>query len=85
MRRRADTRSPAFAHRVAEARQIEHEFDGWHVWVSSVGRLWAVRQGPDARCSRDDPRPMTVDADNPDELRVVLAGIESATETAIPS
>lgn len=59
--------------RLAEARQIEQQFAGWHVWVSSVGRYWAVRQGPDARYTRDDPRPMTVDADDADGLAAVLA------------
>jgi hypothetical protein len=58
---------------LADARQVEQEFPGWHVWVSSLGRYWAVRQGPDASFSRDDPRPMTIDADDADELAAVLA------------
>jgi hypothetical protein len=85
MRRRGDTRSPAFTCRLAEARQIEHEFSGWHVWVSNLGRYWAVRQGPDARYSRDDHRPMTLDGDSADALRAALADVERATETVIPS
>ena len=32
--------------------------------VSNLGRYWAVRQGPDARCSHHDPRPMKVAADD---------------------
>jgi hypothetical protein len=52
---------------------IEADFPGWHVWVSSLGRWWAVRQGPDARWSRADRRPMTLDADDPRGLRVLLA------------
>lgn len=71
--RRARTRPSVPAYKLAEARQVEQQFDGWHVWVSSVGRLWAVRQGPDARYNRDDPRPMTVDADDAAGLTAVLA------------
>lgn len=55
-----------------EARRVEREFSGWHVWVSSLGRYWAVRQGPDACFSRGDPRPMTVDADDAAALTAVL-------------
>jgi hypothetical protein len=40
--------------------------------VSSLGRYWAVRQGPDACFSRGDPRPMTVDADDAAALTAVL-------------
>jgi hypothetical protein len=38
----------------AEARQIERECSGWRVWLSSLDRWWAVRQGPDARNNPDD-------------------------------
>jgi hypothetical protein len=38
----------ALSGREAAARQIERDFSGWHVWISSLGRWWAVRQGPDA-------------------------------------
>jgi hypothetical protein len=69
------------ARKLAEAQRIEADFDGWHVWVSSVGRYWAVRQGPDARCSRDDPRPMTVDADDADGLAALLAQYPSPEGT----
>jgi hypothetical protein len=58
----------------AEARQIEQQFDGWHVWRSAGGHWWATRTGPGARYSRDDPRPMTVDGDDPEALRAALAG-----------
>jgi hypothetical protein len=78
MRRRSDMRSPVFACKLAAARRIEKEFSGWHVWVSNLGRYWAVRQGPDARCSRDDPRPMTLDGDDPEALRTALAEAEQA-------
>lgn len=77
-----DRRSPVFACRLAEARQIEQEFGGWHVWVSNLGRYWAVRQGPDARCSRDDPRPMTIDGDSANALRAALAEVHAAGDPA---
>jgi hypothetical protein len=58
----------------AEARQIEADFPGWHVWLSSIDRWWAVRQGPDARWgSGGDRRPMTLDADDAAGLRALLA------------
>ena len=50
---------------------IEAEFPGWHVWRS---RWWATRTGPDAHWVDGTRRPMTVDADNEDALRAVLAG-----------
>lgn len=59
--------------RAAEAAAIERDFPGWHVWISSLDRWWAVRQGPDARHDRNDPRPMTIDADDPCGLREELA------------
>jgi hypothetical protein len=55
------------------AQQVEREFPGWHVWISSLGRWWAVRQGPDAHHGRDDQRPMTLDADDAAGLRMLLA------------
>lgn len=58
---------------VTEAAAIERDFPGWHVWISSLDRWWAVRQGSDARCDRNDPRPMTIDADDPGALRTQLA------------
>ena len=64
------TRRQALAER---ARQVEHEFPGWHIWISSLDRWWAVRQGPDAHHGRDDRRPMTLDADDAAGLRALLA------------
>lgn len=58
---------------VAEAVAIERDFPGWHVWISSLDRWWAVRQGPDARHDQNDQRPMTIDADDPGGLREQLA------------
>jgi hypothetical protein len=59
--------------RAERARQVERDFPGWHIWISSLDRWWAVRQGPDAHHGRDDRRPMTVDADDAAGLRTVLA------------
>jgi hypothetical protein len=60
-----------------EAAAIEADFPGWHVWRSSAGRWWAVRQGRRARHDdRADPRPLTVDADDADGLRHLLAVIQ---------
>jgi hypothetical protein len=61
--------------RAPEAVAIERDFPGWHVWISSLDRWWAVRQGPDAQHDRNDPRPMTIDADDPLGLREQLATI----------
>ena len=61
---------------LAEKRQIERAFPGWHVWLSSLGRWWAVRQGPDAGYGRADHRPMTLDADDAEGLRGQLAEVE---------
>jgi hypothetical protein len=59
--------------RAKHARQVEREFPGRHVWISSLDRWWAVRQGPDAHHGRDDLRPMTLDADDAAGLRALLA------------
>lgn len=61
--------------RPAEAVAIERDFPGWRVWISSLDRWWAVRQGPDARHDHNDPRPMTIDADDPGGLREQLGAI----------
>jgi hypothetical protein len=60
--------------RLAVMDAIERDFPDWHIWHSSIGRWWAVRQGRRAR--HDDPadlRPLTVDADDADSLRAALA------------
>lgn len=66
--------------RLEEMDHIEADFPGWHVWLSSIGRWWAVRQGPDARCGKDDPRPMTVSADRAAGLRAELASVTDQAE-----
>lgn len=59
----------------AEAELIEREYPGWHVWLSDLGRWYAVRQGPDGS-HRRDRRPMTLDADDSAGLRDRLAEVE---------
>jgi hypothetical protein len=61
----------------SEIEQLSADFPRWHVWLSSAGRLWAVRLGdvhipksPDAYWA------MTVDADTPYGLRVALKAQE---------
>ena len=63
--------------RLAAMDAIERDFPDWHVWHSSIGRWWAVRQGRRAR--HDDPadrRPLTVDADDAGSLRAALAATQ---------
>lgn len=60
----------------AEAARIEREYPGWHVWLSSLGRWYAVRRGPKAAYGRGDLRPMTIDADDAGGLRDGLANTE---------
>ena len=67
--------------RAVGARQIERDFPGWHVWVSSAGRWWATRVGRSAWWGRETP-PMTVDADDAAGLRDELAHWTAAAATA---
>jgi hypothetical protein len=53
--------------------EVEAGFPGWHVWRSNAGRWWATRTGNVLQ--RDDigsGRVMTMDADDPQALRVQL-------------
>jgi hypothetical protein len=52
---------------------VERDFPGWHVWLSSLNRWWAVRQETEIRYRHDDRRPMTIDADDEAGLREQLA------------
>ncbi len=59
-------------------RAVERDFPGWRVWRSQpAGTWWATRTGPDARCDREDPRPMTVDGADEGQLRAALEEAES--------
>lgn len=50
------------------------EFPGWHIWRSQAGRWWATRLGHVAWDQHHDLGfAMTVDADTPAELMMVLA------------
>ena len=61
---------------LAEAARMERNFPGWHVWLSSLGRWWAVRMGPGASYGRGDHWPMTLDADDAEGLRDLLEEVE---------
>jgi hypothetical protein len=53
---------------------IAQQFPGWHIWRSQAGRWWATRLGNVAWDRHHDPGfAMTVDADTPAELVMVLA------------
>jgi hypothetical protein len=56
----------------AELSRIAGEFPGWRPWMSDAGRWWATRRG---RLPADPPEwwAMTVDADDADGLRKVIA------------
>jgi len=64
-----------------ELSRIAEEFHGWRPWVSDAGRWWATRRG---RRPADPPEwwAMTVDADDADGLRKVIAEQE---RLAIPA
>jgi hypothetical protein len=63
----------------AELSRIEHEFPGWHPWMSSGARWWATRKGGHVA---DPPEwwATTVDADTADELRESIAKQERPAE-----
>ncbi len=59
---------------VPAADGMAQEFPGWHIWRSQAGRWWATRLGKVAWDQHHDPGfAMTVDADTPAELAMVLA------------
>jgi hypothetical protein len=59
---------------VPAADGMAQEFPGWHIWRSQAGRWWATRLGNMAWDQHHDPGfAMTVDADTPAELVMVLA------------
>ncbi len=59
---------------VPAADGMAQEFPGWHIWRSQAGRWLATRVGNVAWDQHHDPGfAMTVDADTPAELVMVLA------------
>jgi hypothetical protein len=66
----------------AEAIALEAEFPGWRLWLSSVNRWWATRQGPDAAWNRSVGIPITIDADDLAGLRVELAAAQATADAA---
>lgn len=64
----------ALARLADEVTTIEAEFPAWRVWLSDVGRWWAVRQGTDGLWTRGrNSAAMTLDADDAAGLRGLLA------------
>jgi hypothetical protein len=66
----------------AESAAVETAFPGWRVWLSSVDRWWAVRQGPDGVWSQGRRDPITVSADDLAGLRGQLADAQDAADAA---
>ncbi len=64
-----------------ELLRVERDFPGWHPWLSSGGRCWAVRKG---RRPAHPPEwwAMTVDADDVDGLRGALTRQEQPADSA---
>ena len=56
--------------------EIAREFRHWTIWRSDAGRWWATRHHPLTDAQRDLGCAMTIDADDPDELRERLQGQE---------
>ncbi|MET7460308.1 hypothetical protein [Nonomuraea sp. NPDC005501] len=48
---------------------IAREFSQWTIWRSDAGRWWATRHQPLSDAQRDAGCAMTIDADDPDDLR----------------
>ena len=65
-----------------QARAIEEEFTGWRLWLSSLDRWWATRQGPTAAWDRSVGVPITLNADDLEGLRVQLAAARDHAEAA---
>jgi hypothetical protein len=66
----------------AEAIAIEAEFSGWRLWLSSVNRWWATRQGPDVAWTRGVSIPITVSGDDLAGLRAQLVAAKGAADAA---
>ncbi|MFI6456925.1 hypothetical protein ACIBF6_35860 [Streptosporangium amethystogenes] len=49
--------------------EIAREFPDWTIWRSDAGRWWATRHHPLTSAQRDVGCAMTIDADDPEELR----------------
>jgi hypothetical protein len=64
----------------ADVTAIEADFPGWRVWLSDVGRWWAVRQGTDSLWTRGrNSAAVTLHADDAAGLRGLLAA-DAATD-----
>lgn len=57
--------------------EIAREFPQWTIWRSDAGRWWATRHHPLSAGQRHAGCAMTIDADDPDDLREQLRDQES--------
>jgi hypothetical protein len=60
---------------------INADFAGWHAWPSDAGRCWATRRSRPPAGTVLGAVVMTVDGDDPDQLR---AAIEAEEERTVP-
>jgi hypothetical protein len=56
--------------------------NGWRVFISDAGRLWATREQPFDRAAQYEGAARTVDADDPTELHLAIAEQESIAALA---
>ncbi|MEU4571078.1 hypothetical protein ACBI99_32990 [Nonomuraea sp. ATR24] len=52
--------------------EIAREYPKWTIWRSDAGRWWATRHHPLDAAQRDAGCAMTIDADDPEQLREQL-------------
>jgi hypothetical protein len=62
---------------------LRREFPGWHPWRSSTGRYWASRiaareKPPELTFDASVTWAMTVDGDDPEQLRDAIAAQEAS-------
>ncbi|MEV3980504.1 hypothetical protein [Nonomuraea sp. NPDC049758] len=59
--------------------EIAREYPRWTIWRSDAGRWWATRHHPLDAAQRAAGCAMTIDADDPDDLRDQLRDQEERT------
>lgn len=64
--------------------EIAREFPHWTIWRSDAGRWWATRHHPLNADQRDAGCAMTIDADEPEELRDLLVDQERRARVPDP-
>lgn len=65
--------------------EIAREFPDWTIWRSDAGRWWATRHHPLTAEQQEAGYAMTVDADDPEELRRRLLQQEGRAVPAEPA